>query len=700
MANTITVSNAAQLSAALSSAGSGDTILLAGGDYGRLYMPANGFGSGFSAPVTIAAADPGNPPEFSGLDLRGVSNLTFREVTFDYTFQAGDPLFFRPFQVGYGSANVAFTGVTFDGDTAKGVSTSADGFGTGSGLSVTNTTGIRIENSELSGFWRGAVFSNVNNVTVIGNEIYSMRSEGLNFSAVQGAVIENNRIRDFETSPTSGDHPDMIQFWTNGTTRPSTDIVIRGNTLDIGAGDATQSIFMRNDQVDRGLAGAEMFYQRVTIEDNVIVNGQRNGIVVGETAGLTIRSNSVLRSDGGNVDGADTPVEIPLINVASRSTGVTITQNATAGIGGYDGQAGWTVTRNAIVQDQNPFGDGWYGDVFTASSLEAPGGVHRFVAVAGSVLDRLDAGASATLAPPAGNTADAAFQMTVPVAGDQTRIFDASYTTGPQPAGTTYLWTFGDGATATGKTVAYTYQNGGTYDVTLTVRTPDGRTDSETLAVEVDGDGLVRLDDSGRFAVYAGGEETLLGATRTASTLSASAGSDGVQLGAAGVTASIARSSVASMLNTDDVTIAMTIEADRAGAWGEVVRLGTSFSVVVDGKGAVVLQALSDSGQAVKLSSGGVRVNDTAPHDIEVRLEGGRLQLWVDDRMADDTAFAGTLSNNGRQDMTFGNPWGRTNFNGDLTAFEVLVNDGPGSQAFTDDPFTVQQTLDLAAPLM
>ena len=699
MANTITVSNAAQLSAALSSAGSGDTILLAGGDYGRLYMPANGFGSGFSAPVTIAAADPGNPPEFSGLDLRGVSNLTFREVTFDYTFQTGDPLTLRPFNVS-GGGNLTFQNSVFNGDTARGVSAVADGYGTGVGLSVSNATGVRVEGSEFSGFWKGALFSNSSNLVVAGNDISEMRSDGLNFSAVQGALVEGNTIRDFRASPNSADHRDMLQVFTQGTNRPTTDLVIRGNTFDIGTGDPTQSIWMRNEVVDTGRAGSSMYYQRITIEDNVIVNSQRNGIAVGETAGLTIRSNSVLRSDGGNVDGADTPVEIPLILVASRSTGVTITQNATAGIGGYDGQAGWTVTRNAIVQDQNPFGDGWYGDVFTASSLEAPGGVHRFVAVAGSVLDTLDAGAPATLAPPAGNTADAAFQMTVPVVGDQTRIFDASYTTGPQPAGTTYLWTFGDGATATGKTVAYTYQNGGTYDVTLTVRTPDGRTDSETLAVEVDGDGLVRLEDSGLFAVYAGGEATLLGAATSTSTLSASAGSDGVQLGAAGVTASIARSSVASMLNTDDVTIAMTIEADRAGAWGEVVRLGTSFSVVVDGKGAVVLQALSDSGQAVKLSSGGVRVNDTAPHDIEVRLEGGRLQLWVDDRMADDTAFAGTLSNNGRLDMTFGNPWGRTNFNGDRTAFEVLVNDGPGSQAFTDDPFTVQQTLDLAAPLM
>ncbi len=692
MATTITVSSAAQLTAALSKAGSGDTILLAGGDYGNLFLgTTTAFGKGFTSPVTIAAADPANPPEFSGLDLRGVSNLTFKDVTFDYTFQTGDALYTAPFKVGYGSSNVTFEGCTFDGDAAKGVSATADGYGYGIGLSIRDSSGVRVEDCEMQGFWKGAVFTSINNLTVADNDIHSMRMDGLNFVAVQGAVIEGNHIHDFKTSPNSGDHSDMIQFWTNGSTRPSTDIVIRNNMLDIGEGDFTQSIFMRNDLVDRGLAGPEMFYQRITIENNVIVNAHTHGITVGEAAGLTIRSNSVLHADGGNADGLDTDVEIPKISVAETSTGVTITQNATAAINGFSGQSGWTVTKNAIVQDQNPYAAGWYGNVFVASSLQTVDGVHRFVALPGSLLDQLDAGAVATLTPSANTVLDAAFHVMTPVAGDQIRNFDASLTTGSQPAGTTYLWSFGDGSTATGKTVTHSYSSGGTYDVRLTVRTPDGKINSETLAVAVDGDGLVRLDDSGAFAVYAGCEETLLAPAKTAS-------ANGVQLGAAGVSAAIDREHVASMLQTRDVTIALTLDADKAGTVGEVARLHGSFVIAVDSKGAVVATAISSLGQEVKLVSTGVKVNDTAAHDIELRLEGGRLQLWVDDKKTADAAFEGTFADAGTHDLTFGNAWGKTNFYGDLLAFEALVNDGAGSQAFTDAPFTAAKPVALPSP--
>ncbi|WP_208734635.1 right-handed parallel beta-helix repeat-containing protein, partial [Corallococcus praedator] len=140
---------------------------------------------------------------------------------------------------------------------------------------------------------------------------------------MDGVVIEGNRLHDFRASPTSADHPDMIQFWTNGTRTPTRDVIIRDNVLDIGNGTATQSIFMRNDQVDRGEAGREMFYRNVTIEDNVIVNGAANGLVVGETDGLVVRNNTVLRGEGVRKDGVGAS-ETPLIKIADKSVGVVI----------------------------------------------------------------------------------------------------------------------------------------------------------------------------------------------------------------------------------------------------------------------------------------------------------------------------------------------------------------------------------------
>ena len=88
----------------------------------------------------------------------------------------------------------------------------------------------------------------------------------------------------------------MIQFWTNGTTSPSTNITISENFLDSGNGEWTQSIFMRNEAVDSQGAGTEMFYQNVLIENNVIYNAHTHGITVGEADGLIIRNNTILQN--------------------------------------------------------------------------------------------------------------------------------------------------------------------------------------------------------------------------------------------------------------------------------------------------------------------------------------------------------------------------------------------------------------------
>jgi len=51
----------------------------------------------------------------------------------------------------------------------------------------------------------------------------------------------------------------------------------------------------------------------------------------------------------------------------------------------------------------------------------------------------------------------------------QAVVFDATTTKNPNGETLTYAWTFGDGQTATGRTVSHTYSLAGTYAVTLTV---------------------------------------------------------------------------------------------------------------------------------------------------------------------------------------------------------------------------------------
>jgi parallel beta-helix repeat protein len=680
MAGTITVSTLAQLYQALANATGGETIQLAGGDYGKLALSTySSFDVDFPSNVTITSADPLNPARFSGLSLTSVSNLTIDGVVCDYTFKPGDPLYTAPFKV-YGSHDVVIRNSTFDGDLASGLSAADDGYAAGIGLSISKSTGITVEGNDISSFYRGITVFDSTGIDIAGNDLHEMRSDGMNFSQVADVTIEANHIHDFHTAGGSGDHPDMIQFWTAGTTKPSTDIVIRGNVLDLGEGTWTQSIFMGNELVSQGLAGPEMFYQNVTIDGNVIVNGQSHGITLGQTNGLVIQQNSVLHSDGSNPDGADNSVEIPAINVSAASTNVSITGNVTSAINGWTTQPTWTVSQNAFVQDQNPGAPGYYGDVFISSSLTAQDGVHSFLARPGGMIDLLSAGATQTreLLPDSGTVA-ALFQVSAGANGaTQTRAFDASLCLsdiGTLPAGTVFEWAFGDGTTATGVKVVHNFPAGGHFDVSLTVRTPDGVTDTVVGTIGIQESSIVTLGADGAFRATEYEQTILLPTTLAAS-------SAGIDLGATGVAATIASTHVTDLLLTKDFEISMQLQATTSASIGEVFRLHGGIVASVTLKGELMIQTTPTVGSMVQFISTGIKVNDMKSHEVDIRLHDGVLQLWLDGKLASQAAFAGTMHSFGPTSLTFGNPWGGKNFDGDLTAFDITVgkNDFDGAK--------------------
>jgi len=665
MSITTSVSNLTELYNALSTATRGETIELAGGNYGKMSLNKKlGFDLTFPKGVTITSADPDNPAVFSGLDIREVSNLTFDAVTFDYTFQSGDKIFSRPFSV-VGSENVTIRNSTFDGDLASGVSEIDDGFGYAIGLSVRKSQGFNLENNEFFDFHRGATFSDSGDVAVTGNDIHSIRMDGLNFSQIDGANIEDNYIHDFRGSKKSLDHSDMIQFWTNGTDSPSKDIVIRGNHLDIGEGNFTQSIFMRNDVVDQGKAGTEMFYQDITIENNTIINGHSHGITVGETNGLVIKSNTVLHADGDMQDGLDHKIEVPRINVAADSTNVKIQSNVTANITGQEGQPDWSVRQNAFVQDQDPNAPGYYGDVFVASTLDLVDGVHQVRALDGSMVDTLGAGAPALYEIPQNAGPIAQFHVTPNPENMSEYHFDASFSMSdgkPLPAGSVYLWTFGDGTTSTGAQVSHAFPEGGAYDVALSIKLPDGSSSGRALNLDVVDSNLISTADG-------------VGADTAIS------GLEKIDLGGAGPSLTVAREHVANLLNQDEFSISMSIAATTAKSMGEIGRLHGSFIVEVNDDGNLKLRIFQDNGEHLKITTEGVTLNDTASHDVDISLKDGVLDVMVDKVVVSSTEMSGTLASNGTHDLSFGNPFGGKNFVGALSDFEITVNDSHFNKA-------------------
>jgi hypothetical protein len=349
--------------------GQGGTILLAAGDYGALFL--QGGGGTVAQPLVIRAANPDDPGRFVSIDLREVAHLVMEDVQFDYRFADGDPIHVQPFRIS-DSRDVTLRNTLFDGDDARSLLAVDDGFANGIGLGVRGSSGILIENSEFRTFHRGMGISESQDVTLRGNDIHDMRSDGMNLAQVTGVLIEDNHFHDFRRSLDSTDHADMIQFWTTGTTEPSTDIVIRNNVLNSGRGWYTQSIFMRNELVDQGQAGPEMFYRDITITQNVIINAHLHGITVGETDGLVIANNTLIENAGSKTRADQSEVWTPRINVVPNARNVRITRNIMVAVAGWDGQADWVVADNVTVQNRTRAHGGFYDTVFVAAITGDP----------------------------------------------------------------------------------------------------------------------------------------------------------------------------------------------------------------------------------------------------------------------------------------------------------------------------------------
>ena len=654
------VSNQTELRTALAKASGGDTILLAGGNYGELKL------SSFTDPhirfpsnVTITSENASEPAVFSGLNIVGAKNLTFDGVVFDYTYSAEDIDWHTPFLIG-GSENVSVINSVFDGDVAHSRGTGIDGLGFATGLMVRNSQGVTVDNNEIYGFRYGLQLTQSQDLLIRRNDLHSLRHDGIQASSIQGMVIEQNHIHDFIGRSDWQDHRDMIQFWTAGTSEATTDIVIRGNLLDVGNGDFTQTIFMGNEKVVHDGAGKEMFYRNILIEDNIIQNSHLHGITVGQTLGLTIRSNTVLYKEGASGPGW---LAVPNIHVSSASESVIIQKNIASEILGYNGQTDWSLGKNAIVQHSSPEAPGWYGDVFISSTLAD--GSSGPVLLPGSEAQMLGAGAAQTrglgLEGLSGRVHVTDFDDDAAL-----RIFDARFSAADGkdlPAGTIYMWSFDDDSQYMGPVVGYRFAEGGTFDVRLTVMTPDGRSDSIEYAINVSGPEVVAFEAGGGFTAFEDGAPIDLPGSDTLS-------NQGLVLGGAGTSQTIRREYVDDVPGADDMTINFSIKSASSESVGEIFRLHESFAVGVQSDGTLRLDLLTADGKSHVISSSGIRLNDQAEHDVSIRLAEGEVRILVDNKVAAVADVTGVIAGSGMRDLIFGTTWGQ-NFDGLLTRFSL-----------------------------
>lgn len=317
-----------------------------------------------SGPVRLVAADPGNPPRITSLRVKGSRDISFEGLVLDFVF---DPATTKPWASAFQfdtSERLVFDAVVVDGDLMHDTGTDGDGYPAAKGLVFIQSRDITISDSEIHSFYVGINFRRSSNITLKRTYLHGMRKDSITMAQVQDVAIIDNRFGGHNRSFAFDDHPDVIQMWTQGTDQPSERITIRGNVFNSEHSPYSQTLFMRNETVDKGLAGPEMFYRDLVIENNVIINAHVHGIAVGETDGLIIRNNTLIRNPSSEKPGMSNELASPSIRVAKASRNVVIENNAAYRIPAPAG-TDWSVRNNLEIQRHSQISPGYYAGLFT-----------------------------------------------------------------------------------------------------------------------------------------------------------------------------------------------------------------------------------------------------------------------------------------------------------------------------------------------
>lgn len=676
----VTLSPADDIAAALRKAAPGTVIELEPGDYGALTLGQ--VAGSVEEPLVLRSKDGAKPARLSRLDLREVSHLVLDGLTFDYDFSPDDPTNFRPFQV-FTTRDLTIRHTIFDGGLTEQGNREESGYPTGIGLAVRASAGIVVEDSEFRNFYRGLLFSDTVDVVVRRNDIHTMRMDGLDFAQAERILIEDNLFHDFRRPLSFADHSDMIQFWTNGTERPSRDIMIRRNVLNSGTGWFTQSIFMRNDLVDRGLAGGEMFYRNVTIAENVIINAHLHGITVGETAGLVIRNNTLVhnaRSDG-NSKPSDAEIWRPTIEVADASHEVAITGNIAHGLPDSAGHSDWTIENNEKIQDLAPKALNFYDRIFIAARTGDPRNFGSFRYLPDSLVTLKGLGAP-MLRPDAPKPAEPVSRLpqspaiwTKPDDLYPARIeFDAatgSKLEGLDLAKLTFAWDMGDGTTASGPVVTHDFTEPGEYTVTLRTTLPDGTTRESTSLVHPRPAEILHYDPT-RSKIFSYAQQT-----PREMALSDSVGS--IRVGGKYPAITIAPDMIAPFFETDQFELSLRVRTERGyrGA-GELLRVHPFFFVNVGPRGALEVRFSTPTSSQLQFSTAPTAIFSGEWVDLSFRYSNrdANFQVFANGKLIGSGRTTGALPQLQSWGLSLGNPFNtRKSFEGEIGGLSLRVGE-------------------------
>lgn len=268
--STITVGNSSELSLALKSVKSGDTILLREGTYSDISI-RNVVVDG---EVTIKSLDPQNMATITDLQIYSSKGLTFRDLEISVT-----PESTATGAVGViSSTNIRLDHLNVHGSLNGNPQDDADG------IRIKESTNVSVTNSEFQQLRIAIGHGDSNQLDLSGNYIHDIRMDGIRGGGSSNVMVKNNYFTNFYQI--EGDHADAIQFYSGNINKSVHDIVVEGNVVVQGDGQEIQGIFLRNS--------AGSLFENVTIAKNMIVGGNWNGIMVEGSKNLQVLNNTVV----------------------------------------------------------------------------------------------------------------------------------------------------------------------------------------------------------------------------------------------------------------------------------------------------------------------------------------------------------------------------------------------------------------------
>ena len=692
-ATAVVVTSTEELDAALAALadGAGGAILL-DGTGGPYRIEATGLGSS-DTPIVIRALDPNTPPVVEQVRLKDCAGITITGVEVDSSAIADTRADWLPDVHFSDCEDIAFVGNTMVGQSEGFYDGTSDVVLADDAIHIRASHGVVVADNEISNYNHGIFMDDSTGLEITGNDISAIQGDGIRGGGLQNVLIADNYLHDFLGTVHSVNHGDMIQIWGTNAELVNTDIQIIGNVLDAGDGIATQGIHIRNETFVEGSSDpTEGYFQDFVIADNVIHNGMVNGINLNEIEGLEVTNNTVLWNEAAGY--------VPTVGDARESWMPQIRMGNVLDVTAEENVAGGVQRDGVQLPEENFILD--YDDPLS----EAYVGAHIVNLSGGGDLEMIDLSfrsdsvlygtTGAELSSLAGEAAPVVAALSIDgLQGHRLGVTvsaDYSFIDGApvDPDEVTATWVFSDGSTATGMTVAKTFDDPGLYSATLLLETQDGRSETVTRVFELETVENFEIsfedggtDVSGRDSTVDITDPNGTAFVDLAQMQTAFTGDGGREVGFRlddDTLLEVTRDN-GHLFSLDTFQIDVSFLKEAGSPSGYLLFLQKTLRLDVKADGSLFLELVTDQGTFTVTTEAGV-ITDTAFHDISVAYDGpaGDLLLAVDGEVVGEADASGTTAAWTGHGLRLGNPWNQ-NARGIVESFSMEV---PPSEVYDD----------------